>query len=202
MWYDKNVFPRTNAVNRKAVMRRWLHGTCCNKMIYAMSSKIIFNEGRQAREEPSILKLLVNISTDWCRTRRYGLTGGGGYWTNLCMESVQTTLSKHWHYVNLNRDIRLCLPLRNIRRMPKNWLLYRDILLVYKKPKVTREPHSISVLYQSFRTHKNRCALSWSIMSCVTFLNVCIWRAKLDCMISQRVPRVPGRFVLSQKFVF
>jgi len=45
-------------------------------MIYAVSSKIIFNEGRQAREEPSILKLPVNISTDRCRTRRCGLRGG------------------------------------------------------------------------------------------------------------------------------
>jgi len=42
-----------------------------------MSSKIIFNEGRQAWEEPSILKLAVNISTDRCRTRRYGLRKGG-----------------------------------------------------------------------------------------------------------------------------
>jgi hypothetical protein len=46
-------------------------------MIYAMSSKIIVNEGRQAREEPSILKLPVNISTDRCRTRRCGLREGG-----------------------------------------------------------------------------------------------------------------------------
>jgi hypothetical protein len=51
----------------------------CNKMIYAMSSKIIFNEGRQAREDPSILKLPVNISTDRSRTRRYGLREGSGY---------------------------------------------------------------------------------------------------------------------------
>jgi len=47
-------------------------------MIYAVSSKIIFNEGRQAREEPSILKLAVNISTDRCRTPRYGLREGEG----------------------------------------------------------------------------------------------------------------------------
>jgi hypothetical protein len=183
-------------------MRRWLHGTCYNKMICAMSSKIIFNEGRQAGEEPSVLKLPVNISTDWCRTRRCGLREGGSYWTNLCMESVQATLSKHWHSVNLNTNIRLCLPLSYLRRMPENWLPYRDILRVYKMPKVTREPHGISVLYHSFRTHRNGCELSWTITSCVTFLNVRIWLAKLDCLISQRVPRVPGHFALSKKFVF
>ena len=70
-------------------MRRWLHGTCCNKMIYAMSSKIIFNEGRQAREEPSILKLPVNISTDRCRTRRCDLREGGGQLLNKPVYGVR-----------------------------------------------------------------------------------------------------------------
>jgi hypothetical protein len=104
--------------------------------------------------------------------------------------------------VNLHTDIRLCLPLSNLRRMPENWLPYRNILRVYKMPEVTREPHCISVLYHSFRTHRNGCALSRSIASCVTFLNGRIWRATLDCLTSQRVPCMPGHFVLSQKFVF
>ena len=167
-----------------------------------MSSKIIFSEGRQAREEPSILKLAVNISTDRCRTRRCGLREGGVYWTNLCMESVQTSLSKHWRSVNLNTDIRLFLPVRDLRRMPENWLPYRDILVVYKIPKVTREPHGISVFYRSLRTQRNGCAVARNITSCVTFLNVRTWRATLNCLTSQRVRRVSGHFVLSQKFVF
>lgn len=160
--------------------------------------------GRRGRSPASWSLPLISQLTSaehqdmvWGRER-----GGGGYWINLCMESVQTSLSKHWYSLNLNTDIRLCLPLRNRRRMPENWLPYRDILLVCKMPKVSREPHGISVFYRSLRTQRNGWALVWSITSCVTFLNVRMWRATLECLTSQWVPRVPGHFLLSQKFLF
>lgn len=181
-------------VTRYMTVIKWF--TQCQVKSYLM------RVGRRGRSPASWSLPLISQLTGAEREDVVWGWGEGGYWINLCMESVQTSLSKQWHSVNLNTDIRLCLPRRNLRRMPENWLPYRDILLVYKMPKVTRVPHGISVFYRSLRTWRNGCALVWSITSCVTFLNVRIWRATLDCLKSQRVPRVPGHFVLSQKFVF
>jgi len=86
--------------------------------------------------------------------------------------------------------------------MPENWLPYRDILLVYEMPKVTREPHGISVFCRTLRAQRNGCALIWSITSCVTFLTVRIWRATFDCLTSRGFRVCPGTLCCLKNLYF